>query len=83
MKKAFEWSRVRMDEWSFGFLLEVIYRSVVICLLLLIFLRFAVKKGIVQLSIFDIELYLTSCIMHCNDDDMMRCIIEIKNKIIA
>lgn len=43
-----------MNELPYDFLIEVVFRSVVMFLLLLTFLRFAGKRGVKQLSVFEV-----------------------------
>ena len=54
MEKIFEWPRVLMNELPLEFLLEVVFRSLVMFVLLLVFLRLAGKRGVKQLSVFEV-----------------------------
>ncbi len=53
MDEIFDWSRVLMNEMPYSFLFEVIFRAVIMFVLLLILLRFAGKRGVKQLSVFE------------------------------
>lgn len=53
MDKIFDWPRVLMNDLPYDFLLEVVFRVVVMFILLLGFLRFTGKRGVKQLSIFE------------------------------
>ena len=58
MEEIFEWQRVLMNELPISFLLEVIFRVVVMFLLLLILLRLAGKRGVKQLSVFEMVIII-------------------------
>lgn len=58
MDEIFEWPRVLMNELPYDFLIEVIFRVVVMFLLLLILLRFAGKRGVKQLSVFEMVIII-------------------------
>ena len=53
MHDIFEWQRVLINDHPFEFLFEVVFRSVVMFIVLLITLRFTGKRGVKQLSIFE------------------------------
>ncbi|MEO7976225.1 YetF domain-containing protein [Flavobacterium sp.] len=53
MKEIFEWNRVLFNELPGIFLLEVIFRSTVMFIILLLTLKLAGKRGVKQLSIFE------------------------------
>lgn len=53
MKDIFEWERVLYNNLPHTFLLEVLFRSAVMFLLLLITLKFTGKRGVKQLSVFE------------------------------
>lgn len=53
MTQIFEWNRVLFNELPEIFLLEVIFRSVVMFTVLLLTLKLAGKRGVKQLSIFE------------------------------
>ena len=53
MKEIFEWNRVLFNELPGVFLLEVIFRSTVMFIILLLTLKLAGKRGVKQLSIFE------------------------------
>ena len=58
MEEIFEWPRVLMNELPYIFLLEVIFRVAVMFLLLLILLRVAGKRGVKQLSVFEMVIII-------------------------
>lgn len=53
MQDIFEWERVLINDHPYKFLFEVIFRSVIMFVILLITLRFTGKRGVKQLSIFE------------------------------
>ncbi|SEJ50804.1 Uncharacterized membrane protein YcaP, DUF421 family [Dyadobacter koreensis] len=53
MKEIFEWERMLLNELPGLFLFEVIFRSTVMFIILLLVLRIAGKRGVKQLSIFE------------------------------
>jgi len=53
MQDIFEWERVLINDHPYEFLFEVIFRSVIMFVILLITLRFTGKRGVKQLSIFE------------------------------
>lgn len=53
MKEIFEWERVLINELPIAFLLEVIFRSATMFIVLLLTLRLTGKRGVKQLSIFE------------------------------
>jgi uncharacterized membrane protein YcaP (DUF421 family) len=58
MKEIFEWERLLMNELPAEFLLEVIARSAVMFTFLLTALRVTGKRGVRQLSIFEIVIII-------------------------
>ena len=53
MEQIFEWERILLNEMPPAFLYEVIFRSAIMFLLLLLTLKFTGKRGVKQLSIFE------------------------------
>ena len=53
MNQIFEWNRVLFNELPEIFILEVIFRSIVMFTVLLLTLKLAGKRGVKQLSIFE------------------------------
>ncbi|TDW52215.1 uncharacterized membrane protein YcaP (DUF421 family) [Flavobacterium sp. 270] len=53
MKQIFEWERLLFNNLPQNFLLEVIFRSTVMFIILLLTLKMAGKRGVKQLSIFE------------------------------
>src|SRR5687768_590747 len=58
MEKIFEWNRVLTNDLPAVFLLEVIFRTTVMFAFLLGALRFTGKRGVKQLSIFEIVIII-------------------------
>lgn len=53
MKDIFEWERVLFNGLPLSFLFEVVFRSAVMFIILLLTLRLAGKRGVKQLSVFE------------------------------
>ena len=53
MKEIFEWERLLINELPAEFLFEVIFRSAVMFIVLLLTLRLTGKRGVKQLSVFE------------------------------
>lgn len=53
MKEIFEWNRLFYNNLPESFILEVIFRSTVMFIILLLTLKLAGKRGVKQLSIFE------------------------------
>lgn len=58
MEEIFEWPRVLMNELPLSFLLEVVFRVMVMFLMLLLLLRVAGKRGVKQLSVFEMVIII-------------------------
>jgi uncharacterized membrane protein YcaP (DUF421 family) len=58
MENVFEWNRILTNDLPAVFLLEVIFRTTVMFAFLLIALRFTGKRGVKQLSIFEIVIII-------------------------
>lgn len=58
MEKVFEWERVLLNDLPAIFLLEVVFRTTVMFLFLLMALRFTGKRGVKQLSVFEIVIVI-------------------------
>src|SRR5690606_10787104 len=54
MENAFEWGRVLLNDLPVEFLWEVLFRTAVMFLCLLMVIRFTGKRGVRQLSVFEI-----------------------------
>ncbi len=59
MKSIFEFDRLMMNDLPYSFLLEVIFRSVVMYIVAMIVLKLAGRRGVKQLSIFEIVIIIT------------------------
>lgn len=53
MKEIFEWDRLLYNDLPENFILEVIFRSTVMFIILLLTLKLAGKRGVKQLSVFE------------------------------
>ncbi|MEO8532619.1 MAG: YetF domain-containing protein [Flavobacterium sp.] len=53
MKEIFEWNRIFYNNLPENFILEVIFRSTIMFVILLLTLKLAGKRGVKQLSIFE------------------------------
>ena len=58
MEKIFEWERLLLNDLPASFLLEVLFRTSVMFIVILISLRFTGKRGVKQLSVFEIVLII-------------------------
>jgi uncharacterized membrane protein YcaP (DUF421 family) len=58
MEKIFEWERLLLNDLPASFLLEVLFRTSVMFVVILTSLRFTGKRGVKQLSVFEIVLII-------------------------
>lgn len=58
MEKIFEWDRVLLNDLPAVFLLEVAFRTSVMFIVILTSLRFTGKRGVKQLSVFEIVIII-------------------------
>lgn len=58
MEKVFDWNRILLDDLPALFLLEVLFRTAVMFAFLLIALRFTGKRGVKQLSVFEVVIII-------------------------
>jgi uncharacterized membrane protein YcaP (DUF421 family) len=58
MEKIFEWPRLLLNDLPALFLLEVIFRTAIMFTVVLLALRFTGKRGVKQLSIFEIVIII-------------------------
>jgi uncharacterized membrane protein YcaP (DUF421 family) len=59
MKEIFEWDRLLFNDLPIQFLFEVVFRTVIMFLVVLITLRFTGKRGVKQLSVFEIVIVIS------------------------
>ncbi|OYQ37003.1 hypothetical protein CHU92_09015 [Flavobacterium cyanobacteriorum] len=59
MNDIFEWKRLLFNDLPVAFLLEVLFRTVVMFIVVLLTLKFAGKRGVKQLSIFEIVIIIS------------------------
>lgn len=59
MKDIFEWRRLLFNDLPFEFLVEVIFRTVIMFIVVLLTLKFAGKRGVKQLSIFEVVIIIS------------------------
>lgn len=55
---TFDWERIWLNDQPLHFLLEVIFRSVIMFVMLLVVLRLTGKRGVKQLSIFEVVMII-------------------------
>lgn len=53
MEKIFDWQRILVGDLAYDFTLEVIFRSAIMFIVLLLTLKFTGKRGVKQLSVFE------------------------------
>lgn len=58
MERIFEWDRVLLNDLPGAFLLEVLFRTSVMFIVILTSLRFTGKRGVKQLSVFEIVIII-------------------------
>ncbi len=59
MKEIFEMKRLLMNDLPYTFLLEILFRCVVMYIVALVILKLAGRRGIKQLSVFELVIILT------------------------
>jgi len=59
MEKIFEWKRLFFNDLPFTFLAEVIFRTIIMFTVVLLTLKFAGKRGVKQLSIFEVVIIIS------------------------
>ena len=59
MKEIFEMKRLLMNDLPYTFLLEILFRCVVMYIVALVILKMAGRRGIKQLSVFELVIILT------------------------
>lgn len=59
MKEIFEWERLLFNDLPVTFLLEVMFRTAVMFTVVLLTLKFAGKRGVKQLSVFEIVIIIS------------------------
>jgi len=59
MKEIFEWDRVLFNSLPVEFLLEVVFRTILMFTVVLLTLKFAGKRGVKQLSIFELVIIIS------------------------
>lgn len=59
MKNIFEWKRLLFNDLPVEFLLEVLFRTVIMFIVVLLTLKFAGKRGVKQLSIFEVVIIIS------------------------
>lgn len=57
--ELFEWKRVLFNDLPAAFLLEVIFRTVIMFVVVLLTLKFAGKRGVKQLSVFEVVIIIS------------------------
>ncbi len=59
MDHVFDWDRIGLNELPWTFLFEVLFRTVIMFLIVLVGLRMTGKRGVRQLSIFEVVLIIS------------------------
>jgi uncharacterized membrane protein YcaP (DUF421 family) len=59
MTEIFEWERLLFNELPIEFLLEVMFRTIIMFTVVLLTLKFAGKRGVKQLSIFELVIIIS------------------------
>lgn len=59
MKEIFEWKRLLLNDLPIEFLLEVVFRTIIMFVVVLLTLKFAGKRGVKQLSVFEIVIIIS------------------------
>jgi len=59
MKEIFEWKRLLFNDLPVQFLFEVVFRTVIMFLVVLVTLRFTGKRGVKQLSVFEVVIVIS------------------------
>ncbi len=59
MKDIFEWKRLLFNDLPVQFLLEVMFRTVIMFIVVLLTLKFAGKRGVKQLSVFEVVIIIS------------------------
>ena len=59
MNDIFEWKRLLFNDLPIQFLFEVVFRTVIMFLVVLLTLKFAGKRGVKQLSIFEVVIIIS------------------------
>jgi uncharacterized membrane protein YcaP (DUF421 family) len=59
MENIFEWKRLLFNDLPVKFLFEVIFRTVIMFIIVLLTLRFAGKRGVKQLSVFEVVIIIS------------------------
>jgi uncharacterized membrane protein YcaP (DUF421 family) len=59
MENIFEWKRLLFNDLPFMFLIEVAFRTVIMFTVVLLTLKFAGKRGVKQLSVFEVVIIIS------------------------
>ncbi len=59
MKEIFEWNRVLFNDLPIEFLFEVVFRTVIMFIVVLLTLKFTGKRGVKQLSVFEVVIIIS------------------------
>lgn len=59
MKDIFEWNRLLFNDLPIEFLFEVVFRTVIMFMVVLVTLRFTGKRGVKQLSVFEVVIVIS------------------------
>lgn len=59
MDEIFEWKRILFNDLPASFLLEVVFRTLIMFITVLLTLKFAGKRGVKQLSVFEVVIIIS------------------------
>lgn len=59
MKEIFEWRRLLFNDLPFEFLIEVVFRTIIMFIVVLLTLKFTGKRGVKQLSVFEVVIIIS------------------------
>lgn len=59
MKEIFEWRRLLFNDLPLEFLFEVVFRTIIMFTVVLLTLKFAGKRGVKQLSVFEVVIIIS------------------------
>ena len=59
MNEVFEWKRLLFNDLPVSFLLEVVFRTLVMFIVVLLTLKFTGKRGVKQLSVFEVVIIIS------------------------
>ncbi|AMR32983.1 hypothetical protein A0256_16940 [Mucilaginibacter sp. PAMC 26640] len=55
----FDWNKIFLDDLNFSFALEILMRTIIMFIMVLVILRLSGKKGVRQLSLFEVAIIIS------------------------